>query len=83
MAPLIFLSPLSGAESFLCLPTHGSRRGLHSCAASRLTAVELRSTDSRGRLSPHGSFREFRYDLRKLFLKREKGDLWLEIAFLQ
>jgi len=34
--------------------THGLRRGLYSCAASRLG-----------------------------WYKREKGDLWLEIAFLQ
>jgi hypothetical protein len=37
-AQILFLSPPSGLVGF-CSPTHGWRRGLHSCAASRLGSV--------------------------------------------
>ena len=71
-AGLQFLSPLRGL--FISrMATHALRRGLHSFAALGLRSddfsicvlearsrTELRSVDSRGRLSPHGHFRNFR-----------------------
>jgi hypothetical protein len=71
---------------------HGFRRGLHSsarvscrkgsCPASRLEWVELRSTESRRRLSPPVSFGEIQIPTCESVLKLKKA-ISFEIAFLQ